>query len=152
LRPHAAWSSGLKQPGAHVTPGALTFQLAADTVLISCNACAEGGSNDDRTGHAPDEALAETGNIILNSWVATIANLLKKNLRMSLPVVIRRDQSHIFESASTRDSPVVFLHIKFDISRQQIRGYVALMMNVPSVAELRSLIADYVVSLARRSD
>ena len=39
-----------------------------------------------------DEALAETGNIILNSWVATIANLLKKNLKMSLPV-IRRDQS-----------------------------------------------------------
>ena len=99
-----------------------------------------------------DEALAETGNIILNSWVATIANLLKKNLKMSLPVVIRRDQSHIFESAGTRDALVLFLHIKFDISRQQIRGYVALMMDVPSVAELRSLIADYVVSLTRRGD
>ena len=68
-----------------------------------------------------DEALAETGNIILNSWVATIANLLKKNLKMSLPVVIRRDQSHIFESASPRESLILFLHIKFDISRQQIR-------------------------------
>ena len=99
-----------------------------------------------------DEALAETGNIILNSWVATIANLLKKNLKMSLPVVIRRDQSHIFESASSRDSLILFLHIKFDISRQQIRGYVALMMDVPSIEELRSLIAEYVVSLARHSD
>jgi len=99
-----------------------------------------------------DEALAETGNIILNSWVATIANLLKKNLKMSLPVVIRRDQSHIFESASPREYLILFLHIKFDISRQQIRGYVALMMDVPSVAELRSLIADYVVSLAGRGD
>ena len=96
-----------------------------------------------------DEALAETGNIILNSWVATIANLLKKNLKMSLPVVIRRDQSHIFESVSPRESFILFLHIKFDISQQQIRGYVALMMDVPSVAELRSLIADYVVSLTR---
>ena len=99
-----------------------------------------------------DEALAETGNIILNSWVATIANLLKKNLKMSLPVVIRRDQSHIFESVSPRESFILFLHIKFDISQQQIRGYVALMMDVPSVAELRSLIADYVVSLAGRGD
>ena len=99
-----------------------------------------------------DEALAETGNIILNSWVATIANLLKKNLKMSLPVVIRRDQSHIFESASPRESLILFLHIKFDISQQQIRGYVALMMDVPSVAELRALIADYVVSLTRRRD
>jgi chemotaxis protein CheC len=84
--------------------------------------------------------------------VATIANLPKKNLKMSLPTVIRRDQSHIFESASTQDALVLFLHIKFDISRQQIRGYVALMMNVPSIAELRSLISDYVVSLTRRSD
>ena len=99
-----------------------------------------------------DEALAETGNIILNSWVATIANLLKKNLKMSLPVVIRRDQSHIFESVSPRESFILFLHIKFDISQQQIRGYVALMMDVPSVAELRSLIADYVVSVAGRGD
>ena len=38
-----------------------------------------------------DEALAETGNIILNSWVATIANLLKSALKMSLPIVIRGD-------------------------------------------------------------
>ena len=52
-----------------------------------------------------DEALAETGNIILNSWVATIANLLKKNLKMSLPVVIRRDQSHIFEKCQHRGNP-----------------------------------------------
>jgi hypothetical protein len=36
-----------------------------------------------------DEALAETGNVILNSWLATIANLLKLALKMSLPAVIR---------------------------------------------------------------
>src|ERR1700730_3113121 len=39
-----------------------------------------------------DEALAETGNIILNSWVATLANLLKRGLKMSLPVVVRGDR------------------------------------------------------------
>src|ERR1044071_580465 len=44
-----------------------------------------------------DEALAETGNIILNSWIATIANLLKSALKMSVPVVIRRDQHSILE-------------------------------------------------------
>jgi chemotaxis protein CheC len=46
-----------------------------------------------------NEALAETGNIILNSWLATIANLLKQSLKMSLPTVLRQDQRHIFESA-----------------------------------------------------
>jgi chemotaxis protein CheC len=49
-----------------------------------------------------DEALAETGNIILNSWVATIANLLKQSLKMSLPIVIRRHQHHIFDSSVGR--------------------------------------------------
>jgi chemotaxis protein CheC len=46
-------------------------------------------------GSLEDEALAETGNIILNSWIATIANLLKQSLKMSLPVVIRGDGSHM---------------------------------------------------------
>ena len=58
-----------------------------------------------------DEALAETGNIILNSWVATIANLLKSALKMSLPVVIRGDSSHMFESASFKSRAVLAYQI-----------------------------------------
>jgi chemotaxis protein CheC len=63
-----------------------------------------------------DEALAETGNIILNSWVATLANLLKRGLKMSLPVVVRGDGRHIFETAGQQQSNLVlFLHIRFEI-------------------------------------
>jgi len=96
-----------------------------------------------------DEALAETGNIILNSWVATLANLLKKRLTMSLPMVIRRDRHHIFESAKPDVAVILFLHIKFDIRSKQIGGYVALMMDVPSIGELRALIAEFVISITR---
>jgi chemotaxis protein CheC len=96
-----------------------------------------------------DEALAETGNIILNSWVAVLANLLKQSLKMSLPIVIRRDQDHIFDSVSPRESLILFLHIKFDISKKEIHGYVALMMDIPSIDALRSLIDEYVNSVAR---
>ena len=39
---------------------------------------------------------------------------------------------------------VLFLHIKFEISTKEIRGYVALLMDIPSVEELRSLIADFI--------
>ena len=35
------------------------------------------------------EALAETGNIILNGCLATIANILRRTLRVSLPEIIR---------------------------------------------------------------
>lgn len=92
-----------------------------------------------------DEALAETGNIILNSWVATIANLLKSALKMSLPIVIRGDSEHMFQSATS--SLVLFLHIRFEIRQKEIGGYVALLMDIPSLDQLRSLIAGFVGSL-----
>src|SRR6187455_1404304 len=91
-----------------------------------------------------DEALAETGNIILNSWVATIANLLKSALKMSLPIVIRGDGKRMFESATS--TLVLFLHIKFEIQQKQIGGYVALLMDIPSIDELRALIVGFVES------
>jgi len=95
-----------------------------------------------------DEALAETGNIILNSWVATIANLLKSGLKMSLPTVVRGDSSQMFKSDESQ-SLVLFLHIKFEISTKEIRGYVALIMDIPSVEGLRALIADFIANATR---
>ena len=96
-----------------------------------------------------DEALAETGNIILNSWVATIANLLKHGLKMSLPVVIRGDGRHIFQGVHDETSFVLFLHIKFEISNKEIHGYVALLMDIPSLDGLRSLIDDFIKRVTR---
>jgi chemotaxis protein CheC len=95
-----------------------------------------------------DEALAETGNIILNSWVATIANLLKSGLKMSLPTVVRGDSHQMFKSDESQ-SLVLFLHIKFEISTKEIRGYVALIMDIPSVEGLRALIADFIANATR---
>ena len=43
------------------------------------------------------EALAETGNIILNACLATIANVLRRTMRMSLPSVIRGDGETLFD-------------------------------------------------------
>src|SRR3954447_22032423 len=94
-----------------------------------------------------DEALAETGNIILNSWVGTIANLLKQSLKMSLPTVIRRDQRHIFENVVVGQSVVLFLHIKFEVSQQEMEGYVALIMDLPSIEQLRPLIDELLTRL-----
>jgi chemotaxis protein CheC len=96
-----------------------------------------------------DEALAETGNIILNSWVATIANLLKRGLKMSLPVVVRGDSRNMFESAAALHSLVLFLHIRFEIRNKEIGGYVALLMDIPSIDQLRLLIADYVTNATK---
>jgi chemotaxis protein CheC len=102
-------------------------------------------------GNLEDEALAETGNIILNSWVATIANLLKSGLKMSLPTVVRGDSRQMFRGDESQ-SLVLFLHIRFEISMKEIRGYVALLMDIPSVEELRSLIADFISNSTQAGD
>ncbi len=91
-----------------------------------------------------DEALAETGNIILNSWMATIANLLKRRLRMSLPAVVRGDSRVLFAGGGPLTSLILFLHIKFNIRDKEIWGYVALLMDIPSLDALRSLLADFI--------
>lgn len=96
-----------------------------------------------------DEALAETGNIILNSWVATIANLLKHGLKMSLPVVMRGSNDDIFSAASPVENLVLFLHIRFEVSNHQINGYVALLMDIPTLDDFRRLIADFISRATR---
>lgn len=98
-----------------------------------------------------DEALAETGNIILNSWVAVIANLLKRGLKMSLPVVIRGDSSRMLNVAEPRETLILFLHIKFEISSREIGGYVALFMDIPSIEQLRGLISDFIAGLSAKN-
>jgi chemotaxis protein CheC len=101
-------------------------------------------------GNLEDEALAETGNIILNSWIATIANLLKRTLKMSLPVVLRGDGVQMLKGDEAQKL-VLFLHIRFEISQKEIRGYVALLMDIPSIAELRSLIAEFVIEVTNKT-
>jgi len=100
-------------------------------------------------GNLEDEALAETGNIILNSWIATIANLLKRSLKMSLPVVVRGDSRHMLTGEESQNL-VLFLQIRFEIRNKEIRGYVALLMDIPSIDELRLLIADFIKDMTNK--
>jgi chemotaxis protein CheC len=98
-----------------------------------------------------DEALAETGNILIYSWVATLANLLKQQLKMSLPAVVRCEPPNLFEKIGEQKLLILFVHISFEISQQEIAGYLALMMDIPSIKELRLLIDEYVTSIARNT-
>jgi chemotaxis protein CheC len=94
-----------------------------------------------------DEALAETGNIILNSFVATMANVFKRGLTMSLPSVLRGDGRELFHGTPTEQDLVLFLYINFEISQKEIRGYLALLMDLPSLETLRTLVQDFLQSV-----
>jgi chemotaxis protein CheC len=97
------------------------------------------------------EALAETGNIILNGCLATIANLLHRTMRMSLPSIVRGDGATLFESGSSGEQFVLFLYIDFNIKKRDVRGFIALLMDLPSIAALKEIVNDYVNGIQRQS-
>jgi chemotaxis protein CheC len=91
------------------------------------------------------EALAEIGNIILNACIATVANLLKRSLTMSLPEIIRGTSARLFELAvSQGDDVVLFVHIDFSIKGRQVIGYVAMIMDFASLTSLKDLIDEFI--------
>lgn len=100
------------------------------------------------------EALSETGNVVLNGCLATMANMLKRPLTMSLPQVIRGDGQLVFELAERPDDKgvVLFLYINFMISGRDIRGYIAMLMDLPSLETLKVLIDEFIDRVMNADD
>jgi len=92
------------------------------------------------------EALAEIGNVILNGCLATIANMLQRSLKMSLPEVLRGEPSIFFTLAPppVAGDIVLFLYINFAVRQRDIRGYVAMLMDMPSLEALKTLLAEFI--------
>ena len=92
------------------------------------------------------EALAEIGNIILNGCMATLANMLQRNLKMSLPEILRGAPEVFFNLRPPPDAGevVMFLYINFAIRRRDIRGYIAMLMDMPSIAALQILLDEFI--------
>jgi chemotaxis protein CheC len=93
------------------------------------------------------EALAETGNVILNACLATIANVLRQTMRMSLPSVIRGNGKTLFAASEESGSLVLFLYIDFTIKRRDMHGFIALLMDLPSIVALKAIVQDFLESV-----
>lgn len=93
-----------------------------------------------------DEALAETGNVILNSCLATMANMLQRSLTMTIPEVLRGDGGLLFETSdgAAADGLVLFLYVDFAVRKRDIRGYIAMLMDLPSLQALKELLGEFI--------
>jgi PAS domain S-box-containing protein len=100
----------------------------------------------DEAAELEDEALAETGNVILNGCLGTIANMLRQSLRLSLPEVKRGTSVKLFDSAMPSESEglVLFLYINFSVRDRDIRGYIAMLMDLPALSAMRVLIREFI--------
>jgi chemotaxis protein CheC len=96
------------------------------------------------------EALAETGNIILNGCLATIANLLQRTLKITLPEILRGDSRALFDlpPPPSPGDVVLFVYINFSVRQRDIQGYITLLMDLPSLTTLRLLLGEYIERVA----
>jgi chemotaxis protein CheC len=102
----------------------------------------EFGSNSDDMA---EEALAEIGNVILNGCLGTIANMLQQPLDLTIPEVFKGTGKQLFEvDGSGSDGLVLFLYINFSIRELNVRGYIAMLMDLPALAKLKVLLADFI--------
>jgi chemotaxis protein CheC len=92
------------------------------------------------------EALAETGNILLNGCLSTIANCLELSLRISLPEVVHGEGSDFFEVPLTPDigSSVLFIYINFAVRQRSIEGFIAMLLDLPSIEALQKLLTEFI--------
>jgi chemotaxis protein CheC len=95
------------------------------------------------------EALAETGNVILNGCLSSMANMLKRPLSFQLPEVRRGDGRVLFDvDGEDGEGLALFLYIDFSIRTRDIHGYIAMLMDLPSLAVLKQLIDAFIAQIA----
>lgn len=96
------------------------------------------------------EALAETGNVILNGCLATIANQLHRNLKISLPEIMYGESHKFFNLAPPPDpgDTVMFIYINFAVRNRNIDGYIAMLLDMPSLAELKVSLGEFIGRVA----
>jgi chemotaxis protein CheC len=133
--------------GAFAGRALLIFPESNSLELV--RAVTGGEFNSDEVAEMEQEALAETGNVILNGCLATMANMLQRSLRMSLPEVVRGDGGLLFEieEVDSTECLVLFLYINFSVHDRDIRGYIAMLLDLPSLAILTQLLRDFIARL-----
>jgi chemotaxis protein CheC len=92
------------------------------------------------------EALAETGNIILNGCLATIANQLQRTLKISLPEILRGGGIELFNlpPPPRAGDVVLFIYINFHVEARDVQGYLTMLMDLPSLEALRNLLVEFI--------
>jgi chemotaxis protein CheC len=95
------------------------------------------------------ETLAEIGNIILNSCLATIANALRTELHSSLPEPYYAGRDGLVRLLGQGDSVILLVQIDFCLMSRNLQGYLAFIIDLRSAEAFRTAINAYLADLTR---
>jgi chemotaxis protein CheC len=105
---------------------------------------------DEQLTEMATDAMAELGNIILNAVISNLSSTLKLPLEGSLPTVSVVSAATIFgpphenRGEDEDAAPVLALMIDFELSANQVRGYLAFLLDEASCEKLVSRLTAYI--------
>jgi len=94
------------------------------------------------------DTLAELGNILLNSCLASLANLLKREINTALPETYTGDYKQMLNLlCDQQDSLIMLVQIDFSLRQRNLQGYLAFIIDLHSAAGFHSALQDYLANL-----
>ncbi len=95
----------------------------------------------DSLSELEQEALLEVGNIILNACVGSIANLTGATFSTEIPIFLQGSVEHILTRAQqAKTDEYLFMRMRFRIQVRSMIGYVAFVMDIPSLEAFRDCV------------
>jgi chemotaxis protein CheC len=93
------------------------------------------------------DALTEVGNIILNACLSSLANILTADLMSELPKYLTGTAFEVLNADKARTQEVVmFLRMDFALHSQDIDGYVAFILEIPSIENFKEDVDKYLLA------
>ncbi|MDR9468526.1 chemotaxis protein CheC [Marinospirillum sp.] len=94
------------------------------------------------------DTLAELGNILLNSCLASLANLLKREINTALPEAYSGDYQRMLEVlCDQQDSLIMLVQIDFSLRQRNLQGYLVFIIDLNSATGFHSALQDYLADL-----
>ena len=143
----AASMSALVSEEVRMSVPSISFISRADAArLLGSRLAAEADAPDRICGVSQHyEGAFDIGNIILNACIGTLANVFEQELRGSLPEYhVGTSDEILGVSGSEPDSVVLMLHIDFALDKHQILGYVAFVLDISALHDLKEQINRYI--------
>lgn len=92
------------------------------------------------------EAFVEVGNILFNSCVSVISDMVGFRFQCGIPRFLSGKFSQLMPEFNNADSCLLLLNIDFIVESVQIHGYIMFLMKLDSVDLLKSAITKYIGS------
>ncbi len=92
-----------------------------------------------------EETLIEVGNIILNACLSSIAEIVGSEIHNHIPNIVNGNLNEIVlgDKHSHLDDLVMNLRVEFSVESVDIKGHIALVMDIDSLDIFRQRVADF---------